>query len=62
MFHNIRTLGSSSTILSTDLGQSNNPFVDDGMSLFITKLLEADFSESEVQQMAGRNAATVLEG
>jgi hypothetical protein len=62
MFHNIRTLGASSTILSTDLGQSNNPFVDDGMSLFITKLLEADFSETDVQQMAGRNAATVLEG
>jgi hypothetical protein len=62
MFHNIRTLGSGSTILSTDLGQSNNPFVDDGMALFISKLLEADFSESDVQRMAGRNAATVLEG
>ncbi len=62
MFNNMRTLGPGNTILSTDLGQSNNPFVDDGMALFISKLLDADFSETEIQQMAGKNAATVLEG
>jgi hypothetical protein len=62
MFNNMRTLGPGNTILSTDLGQSNNPFVDDGMALFISKLLDADFTESEIQRMAGNNAATVLEG
>ena len=62
MFENIRTIGPSSTILSTDLGQSNNPFVDEGLAIFVQKLLDADFTESEIQQMAGHNAAQVLEG
>ncbi len=62
MFNNMRTLGPGNTILSTDLGQSNNPFVDDGMAMFITKLLDADFTEAEIQRMAGNNAATVLGG
>lgn len=62
MFENIRTIGPSSTILSTDLGQSNNPFVDEGLAIFVQKLLDADFTEQEIQQMAGHNAAQVLEG
>lgn len=61
MFENIRTLGVSTTILSTDLGQANNPHVDDGLVLFVQKLLEADFSESEIQRMASHNPAQVLE-
>ena len=61
MFENMRTIGPSSTILSTDLGQSNNPFVDEGLAIFVEKLLDADFTEAEIQQMAGRNAAQVLE-
>ncbi|MPZ15974.1 MAG: cytosolic protein [Chloroflexi bacterium] len=60
MFHNIRTIGVDTTILSTDLGQSSNPHVDDGLAAFITKLLEADFAETDIQQMASRNAAQVL--
>jgi hypothetical protein len=62
MFNNIRALGSGTTILSTDLGQSNNPFVDDGLEMFIQKLLDADFSENDIQQMASKNPAAVLEG
>ncbi len=60
MFANIRALGPESTILSTDLGQSNNPFVDDGLAIFIQKLLDADFSETDIQAMASRNPAQVL--
>ncbi len=59
--NNIRTLGPSTTILATDLGQSNNPYVDEGLAIFAQKLLEADFSETEVQQMTSRNPAQVLE-
>lgn len=59
---NIRTIGSSTTILSTDLGQTFNPHVDDGMSIFIGRLLEADFSEEEVHRMVATNATQVLEG
>jgi hypothetical protein len=62
MFANIRTMGASTTILSTDLGQSNNPHVDEGFAVFIQRLLDADFNEREIQQMASRNPAQVLEG
>lgn len=62
VFDNIRTIGSSTTILSTDLGQSNNPFVDEGLGMFVGKLLDAGFRETEIQQMARHNAAQVLEG
>jgi hypothetical protein len=60
--NNIRTLGPSSTILATDLGQSNNPHVDEGLAIFAQKLLDADFSETEVQQMTARNPGQILEG
>jgi hypothetical protein len=60
--NNIRTIGTSTTILATDLGQSNNPYVDEGLAIFAQKLLDADFSEADVQQMAARNPAQVLEG
>jgi len=62
VFDNIRTIGSSTTILSTDLGQSNNPFVDEGLGMFVGKLLDAGFRETEIQQMARHNATQVLEG
>lgn len=61
MFENIRTIGPSSTILSTDLGQSNNPFVDEGLAIFVQKLLDADFTEQEIQRMSSHNPAQVLE-
>ena len=61
VFDNIRTIGSSTTILSTDLGQSNNPFVDEGLGMFVGKLLDAGFRETEIQQMARHNATQVLE-
>jgi hypothetical protein len=60
VFNNIRTIGPSTTIIATDLGQSTNPYVDEGMTDFIGKLLDAGFRETEVQQMASRNAAQVL--
>ncbi len=61
MFNNIRQIGPSTTILSTDLGQSNNPYVDEGLAIFIQKLLDADFSENDIQQMARNNPAAVLD-
>ncbi len=57
---NIRQVGTSSTVLSTDLGQTTNPYVDEGLSLYIEKLLDAGFSESEVEQMVRHNPAQVL--
>src|SRR5436190_3142981 len=60
VFNNIRTIGPSTTIIATDLGQSSNPYVDEGMTDFISRLLDAGFRETEVQQMASSNAAQLL--
>ena len=60
VFDNIRRVGPASTILSTDLGQSTAPWVEDGMSMFITKLLGAGFSETEIQTMSHHNSGQML--
>ncbi|MEA2642858.1 MAG: hypothetical protein QOF51_4252 [Chloroflexota bacterium] len=60
--NNIRTIGPSTTILATDLGQTFNPHVDEGLQIFVEKLLDADFSESDIQQMVAKNPGQVLEG
>jgi hypothetical protein len=57
---NIRQVGVSSTVLSTDLGQTTNPYVDEGLSLYIDKLLDAGFMPSEVEQMVRHNPSQVL--
>jgi hypothetical protein len=59
---NIRTIGPSTTILASDLGQTFNPFVDEGLATFAEKLLDADFSETEVHAMVAKNPAQILEG
>jgi Family of unknown function (DUF6282) len=51
----IRAVGAERTILSTDLGQVNNPPVEDGLPLLAERLLAAGFSESEVRTMAVEN-------
>ena len=46
--------------IATDLGQSNNPYVDEGLTDFIARLLDAGFHETDVQQMASKNASQLL--
>ena len=60
VFDNIRQIGPSTTILSTDLGQSTAPYVEEGLGVFIGKLLDAGFTASEIETMAHRNAGQVL--
>jgi hypothetical protein len=57
---NIRRIGPASTILSTDLGQSTAPWVEEGLGIYIGRLLDAGFMEAEVEAMAQRNAGQVL--
>ena len=59
LFANIRAVGPSRSILSSDLGQPFNPPVEDGLALFADKLLEAGFSEDEVHTMAVVNSRAV---
>ncbi len=56
---NIRACGAEHSVLSTDLGQVFNPPVQDGMGLMVDRLLEAGFSEQEVQVMAVVNTRRV---
>ncbi len=58
----IRGVGPERVILSTDLGQPDNPPVEDGLALFADRLLEAGFSENEVYTMAVRNTVRLAGG
>ena len=60
VFDNIRRIGPSTTILSTDLGQSTAPYVEEGLATFIGRLLDAGFTHSELETMAHHNAGQVL--
>ena len=57
---NIRRVGPSTTILSTDLGQSTAPWVEEGMGIFIGNLLDAGFKEKEIERMAQTIAGQLL--
>jgi hypothetical protein len=59
IFDAIRATGVERSVLSTDLGQTSNPSVEDGLGLMTDKLLEAGFSEEEIQVMAVRNTRRV---
>lgn len=60
VMHNIRTIGTSTTILATDLGQTFNPYVDEGFGIYIEKMLEAGFTDKEVKAMVSTNASQLL--
>ncbi|HWP57453.1 MAG TPA: DUF6282 family protein [Candidatus Acidoferrales bacterium] len=60
VMRNIRTIGASTTILATDLGQSHNPHVDEGLAQFIEKVLSAGIGERDVERMVRDNPAQVL--
>ena len=57
----IRKVRPARCLISTDLGQPINPPVSDGFAMFAQKLLDADFSVSEVRQMAVTNPASLVE-
>lgn len=57
---NVKEVGASTTMLATDLGQKNALYVDEGLEVFIGKLLDAGFSESELEGMVAHNPAQVL--
>jgi hypothetical protein len=52
---NIKATGAENSILSTDLGQTFNPPVEDGLALMVDRLLAAGFDEDEVKVMAVTN-------
>lgn len=61
-FAHIRAVGPERVVLSTDLGQPDNPPVEDGLALFADRLLQAGFSEDEIRTMAVRNTVRLATG
>ena len=59
LFAVVRATGPASSVLSTDLGQTANPPVEDGLGLMADRLLAAGFSEEEVHTMAVANTRRV---
>src|SRR5262249_42358638 len=51
----IRAVGPKHSVLASDLGQVDNPPVEDGLALLVDRLLAAGFSEDEVHTMAVSN-------
>lgn len=56
----IRAVGPQYTILSTDLGQADNPPPVAGMTAYLADLRELGFSWSALRRMAGENPAAAL--
>lgn len=60
LIENIKQVGAATTIVSTDLGQTTNPFVDEGLEIYIGRLLDAGISALDVQRMVRDNPAQLL--
>jgi imidazolonepropionase-like amidohydrolase len=56
----IRAVGASSVVLSTDLGQPNNPLHTDGLLAFYKGLMAHGISEADIVQMSQTNPAKLL--
>ncbi len=56
---NIRACGPRRSVLSTDLGQTFNPPVEEGMEIMVDRLLEAGIEEEDVRVMAVHNTRRV---
>ena len=56
----IHAVGASSVVLSTDLGQPNNPLHPDGLLAFYKGLVARGISEADIVLMSQTNPATLL--
>ena len=56
----IRAVGASSVVLSSDLGQPNNPLHPDGLLAFYKGLIAQGISEADIVQMSQTNPAKLL--
>jgi hypothetical protein len=56
----IQAIGPEHCIISTDLGQPQNPLPVEGLRLFIATLLHHGITQKEVEQMVKVNPASLL--
>jgi len=59
MAEGIRATGPERNLLSTDLGQPENPPVEDGLALFADRLVAQGLSESDIRTMTVVNSRTL---
>jgi hypothetical protein len=59
VYETIRATGPEHSVLATDLGETANPPVEDGLGLWSDRLLAAGFDEEEVHVMALVNTRRV---
>ncbi len=57
----IRAVGASRVLLTTDLGQAAAVFPDEGLALYGERLLAEGFSEEEIRTMIVRNPTALVE-
>jgi hypothetical protein len=60
MAKRVREVGTASSILTSDFGQSENPLPVEGLKIYIQKLIQQGFSDQEIDQMARTNPGTLL--
>ena len=57
---NIKILGADHCVLSTDLGQPQNPFPAEGFRMALTQMIRAGLSENEVEKLVKINPEKLL--
>ncbi len=62
MFANIRATGPTHSFLATDLGQPDNPPIEDGLALMVDQFLAGGFTEDEIHQMVVVNTRRLATG
>ncbi|MEH7177536.1 DUF6282 family protein [Neobacillus vireti] len=62
IYEHIRFIGPERIILSSDLGQMNNPFPDEGLITFVKNLSESGFTDTEIRRMTVENTTFFAEG
>ncbi|WP_238177913.1 DUF6282 family protein [Paenibacillus contaminans] len=62
LYEAIRFVGPEHCILSSDLGQTNNPYPDEGLLTFVTNLHNNGFSKEEIKTMTIHNTTFLAEG
>jgi len=61
LFANVRKTGIGHCMLSTDLGQTINPPVAEGLAMYAQRFLDAGFSPAEIHTMAVTNPSRLVE-
>lgn len=61
LMHSIRVVGAERCVISTDLGQTINPPVAEGLAMFAQKLLDSGFTSEQIQRMAVSNPSSLVE-